>query len=273
MNKLLCSALSLSAFVTLAACGPPTEQPDVRTDSGTPSDSSMNMPETSVMTDVVVAPTDADAGPPAACGADYTTCNPVANTGCMAGQACVVTNPAMRMSMCVTAGRAAFGAACMTAEDCQEGLGCLSNRCARWCCGAGDNTACRTGPGSRPGAICNINVNNSGLFACSLPSDCNLHQQNCPTAMDNCILAGNDGTVQCVTPTAGAVPGRACMFLNDCPRGYLCIGTMGTSTCRQVCDPTMMATGDFSRCAAPMTCGRLTGAPMNVGVCGTPMMM
>jgi hypothetical protein len=276
MTTMLRALAGVCLVVSIGACSPePTTPPSPR-DGG--SDVTTPGPEASVPTTDAGTQPEAGPGPAptdagAACGSMFSPCNPVTNQGCMPGQACVLSNAMMRTTTCVAAGRGAFGAACMNAEDCQEGLACLSNKCTRWCCGSGDNATCRSMPGGRPGAICNINVQNAGLFACSLPDNCDVHQQNCMNMTDNCVAIGMDGTTQCVTPNAMAMPGAACRFLNDCPRGHICVGPEGMATCRPVCDPTGMAMGTFSRCAAPLTCGRVNGLPMNVGVCTMPMMM
>ncbi|MBL8677857.1 MAG: hypothetical protein JNK05_01730 [Myxococcales bacterium] len=276
MSTMLRACSSVAIACALVACSPP-EMPnpqDVRrndaSDSATPVDTG-------------VPPTDgsnppADSGVPmgdgggGTCGSAYSPCDPVRNTGCMAGQMCVIMDAMARRSTCVAAGRVAFGSACMSANDCAEGLGCIGGKCARWCCGSGDNTSCRdTSIGGRPGATCDINVTNTGLFACSVPDNCDVHRQNCMTAGDNCYPISMDGTTQCVTPEAGAMPGASCMFRNDCPSGHICVGTMMMSTCRRVCDPTNMATGTFAMCPAGMMCQRVGGLPMNIGVCGTMM--
>ncbi len=279
MSKMLRSAATVAVLSALTACGPmePAGRDaaaDARIDTGVNTPDGTNPPADTG----VNPPADSGVNPPGdgggsmTCGAAYSPCDPVTNRGCPAGQACAIANQMMRMSTCIPAGRGAFGATCMTPEDCQEGLGCIGGKCARWCCGSGDNTTCRGMPGGRPGAICNINVTGTGLFACSLPDNCDIHQQNCMTATDACVPIGADGTTQCVTPVMGAMPGAACNSLNSCPRGHVCVGPEGMGTCRQVCDPTNMAMGTFSRCTAPMTCARVNGFPANIGVCTTPMM-
>jgi hypothetical protein len=276
MTTMLRSVASVCLVAALGACSPEPVTPPTPRDAG--ADVTPPTPEAGTPADAMTMP---EAGPPPTdgggggemCGSMFSPCNPVTNQGCPAGQACVLMNAAMRRSACVPAGRGAFGAACMSAEECQEGLVCLGNKCTRWCCGSGDNATCRSMPGGRPGAICNINVRDTGLFACSLPDNCDVHQQNCMNMTDSCVPVGADGTTQCITPNAMARPGGPCMFLNDCPRGHICVGPEGMTTCRPVCDPTGMAMGTFSRCAAPLTCGRVTGGPMNVGVCTMPMMM
>lgn len=275
MAMMLRSCATVLALSALAACSPPETPgrdagPDSSADTGV-SQPDGSTTDTGVVTDTGVP---SDGGGSMTCGSMYSPCDPVANTGCMAGEMCVIMNQTMRQSTCVPAGRAAFGAACMSAEDCQEGLGCIGGKCARWCCGTGDNTTCRSMPGGRAGALCNINVNGTGLFACSLPDNCDLHQQNCMTATDACVPVGTDGTTQCVTPVMGATAGGACSSLNGCPRGHICIMAAGamTSTCRQICDPTMMATGSFASCPMGQTCARINGLPANVGSCTTPMM-
>lgn len=272
MSKMLrCSAVIL-VVGTLAACGTPSSMEDAMADARGDS-GSMSMEDARMPNDANVVPSDGggmmgDSGGSMTCGAAYAPCNPVTNAGCPAGQVCVIMNQEMRRSVCIPAGRGTFGDSCMSPEDCQEGLGCIGGKCARWCCGLGDNSTCRSTPGGRPGAICNINVMGTGLFACSLPDDCDVHQQNCANPMQACVPLGADGTTQCVTPVSGAMPGGSCDALNGCPPGYLCIGAMGgTSTCRQICDPTSMAMGMFSRCPSGQTCGRVGGLPMNVGVC------
>ncbi len=272
---MLRSSATVLFLSALAACSPPVEpmrdaSPDARAEASVSPDGSNPPADTGVPTDTGVPP--GDGGGTGVCGAAYSPCDPVANTGCMAGQACAIMNAATHTSVCITAGRGAFGAACASPEDCQEGLGCIGSKCARWCCGQGDNATCRGMPGGRAGAICNINVMGTGLFACSLPDNCDVHQQNCMTATDACVPIGADGTTQCVTPIAGAMAGAACSTLNGCPRGHICVGPEGMATCRQICDPTSMAMGMFSSCPAPMTCGRITGAPMNIGACTAPMM-
>jgi hypothetical protein len=204
------------------------------------------------------------------CGNEYRPCNPVTNAGCMAGQGCYTAGPAM--SVCAMAGRGVVGTACMTPDECQEGLGCIGGKCAKWCCMQGDNTPCRTGANGRPGALCNVDVNAGSIFACSYVDNCSVHSQNCPNMGDVCLLAGADGTVQCGRSNGTGMPNMHCMSLNACPRGYACAGPdAANSNCRQFCDPTGMAMGDFVRCPAGFMCGRLNGQPPNIGIC-IPMM-
>lgn len=272
MSPLLRASAIALLSCSVAACGsdpnmnPDGARPDVTGDATMLPDVQGDGSNPPV--DTGITPSDGGGG---TCGGAYSPCDPVTNRGCMAGQMCVIANPMMRQSRCIDAGRGAFGAACTGVEDCQEGLGCIGGKCARWCCEGGDNATCRSMPGGRPGAICNINVGNSGLFACSLPDDCDVHQQNCPTMGDNCVPAGMDGTTQCFTPMMGAMPGQSCNFINDCPRGHLCVGPRGMSTCRPICDPTGMASGPFASCAMGMMCQGVSGLPRNVGVC-SPMM-
>lgn len=273
MSKMLRCSAAVLVVSALAACGTPEPMrdasADARADSG-----SMSMDDVVTPVDTGVLPSDGgsmmtgDGGGSMSCGSIYSPCDPVTNAGCMAGQMCAIMNSTTHVSVCVDAGRGAFGATCMGPEDCQEGLGCIGGKCARWCCGSGDNTTCRSAPGGRPGALCNINVMGTGLFACSLPSDCSVHQQNCMDAMQACVPIGMDGTTQCVTPVAGAMPGGSCSSLNGCPRGYICVSSMGgASSCRQICDPTNMAMGMFATCPMGQTCGRINGLPTNVGSC------
>jgi len=272
MSKMLRCSAAVLLVAALAACGSPEPMrdasPDARGDAG-----SMSMADAMVPVDTGVSPTDGSTmmmgdGGSMTCGAIYSPCNPVTNAGCAAGQMCVIIDSMTRMSVCVPAGRGAFGAACTSDDDCQEGLNCIGSKCTRWCCGLGDNGTCRGTPGGRPGAICNIEVEGTGLFACSLPDNCDVHQQNCMDAMQACVSIGADGTTQCVTPIAGATPGGACSALNGCPRGYICVSSMGgASTCRQICDPTNMSMGMFSTCPMGQTCSRINGQPMDVGAC------
>jgi hypothetical protein len=272
MSIMLRACSSVAIMCALVACGPEMNNPqDVRPSDAsdvTVADTGVTPTDGSGPADTGVTPTDGGGG---ACGSAYSPCDPVTNTGCMAGMMCVIMDPMARRSACVAAGRGAFGAACMTANDCAEGLGCIGDKCSRWCCGSGDNSTCRGMPGGRAGATCDINVTNTGLFACSLPDNCDVHRQNCPTAGDNCYPISMDGTTQCNAPRMGAMPGASCMFRNDCPVGHICVGTMMMSTCRRLCDPTGMAMGTYAMCPAGMMCGRVGGLPTNVGVCSAMM--
>lgn len=267
--------------LALGACGPGTNTMDTGTggtDVVTPMPDATNpMMETGPGDpDVVTPPADtmgSETSMPATCGGGLGPCNPVTNTGCMTGQACV----GLTTTQCVPAGAGGPGTACMDSTDCREGLACLgesagNSTCQRLCCGEGDDERCRTGPSGQPGARCNGGIRDSSLFFCTVPTRCDVFEQNCPAGRA-CTVTAADGTTDCYpagTPTAGQPCGGTGGM--NCAAGAVCLVQMGSTQgmCYRYCDPA--AAGTPRGCLAGNTCQRATGIlPNTIGICAPSM--
>lgn len=237
-----------------------------------------------------VPPTDTGTdGGSATCGTGLGPCNPVTQTGCGTGMACIFGGDGDGgvTSICTSPGAGAPGATCNSADGCLQGFACLGNpgHCTKICCGPGDNETCRTGVGGVHGATCAIQIQDVNFYGCQATTTCDWFAQDCANATDNCQPIDSTGTTTCVaggTGTDGASCGGGTGAV-DCARGFICIsagpdaGSGGV--CRAICDPSD-TTGDagttpdggVSRlCPTGRHCGGLNFADghslPNFGVC------
>jgi len=180
-------------------------------DAGTPADAGGS-------TDAAV-----DAGP------DPDDCDPVADTGCAAGEKCSwkveSTAPMVGRTTCVPEGTVAVGGECTWAaadaggyDDCVGGSWCVGGEC-RPACDATDDTCAS-------GSVCSEYVGSfadrENLGACE--ETCNLITQDCVDG-EACYLDLSSGAALCSPPSSGAESreqGDDCEFVNDCPLGYGC---------------------------------------------------
>jgi len=186
-------------------------------------------------------------------GPEPTSCNPVTDDGCDAGQNCTIINQQNELG-CVTPGTAGID------EDCSQ-TGCADGACLS---SDGVNSACsifcdpnnNTCPDGRP---CNMMLQGTNLTVCGgIPTACNLFAQDCP-APKGCYIIDQAGNTDCV-PSAGKTEGTACQYVNDCAPGLMCAGAQGQGTCLPFCNP------DGS---TPCATGNCQQVMEGVGVCVT----
>jgi hypothetical protein len=181
----------------------------------------------------------------------YTACDPVAQTGCAAGERCtrVGLSGGGAITTCAPEGTVPEGGTCWApavgADDCVAGTLCVEGRCAATCASGASSCSCDTGAFS--------DVPTAGV--CS--QGCDLLAQDCANPTDACYYIGGGATCAAPTPDAGA-PGEPCSFVNQCVEGSVC-STLGSPTPDQnACTLLCAASGASFACAdvlgASFTC-------------------
>jgi hypothetical protein len=158
----------------------------------------------------------------------YTPCDPVAQTGCLAGERCtrVVLPDYTPITSCVPAGTVPAGGACASpelgADDCVAGTICAGGVCAAICELGSSSCNCLGAAFSDvPGAgVC-------------VPT-CDPLAQDCPEPAAACYPTGSSAT--CAPVHSPGTQGEPCTFLNDCAEGSVCAG--GELGCAFMCSLT-----------------------------------
>ena len=189
-------------------------------------------------------------------------CDPVGQTGCLAGEKCtsVVTQdaPLTSSTECVVDGTVGLGGTCQRGEaglttgfdNCRAGLVCRFTTCQPLCsqtpdsCGVGSNCVRLSGRFD----------DRNGVGVCA--DGCDPVAQNCP-AGHGCYVSVSLGTAACSqvpAETAGLGQDSPCFgpssdqcYLNGCPRGFGAIlnASVGDgSVCTAFCSPVVQHSGD-----------------------------
>lgn len=195
------------------------------------------------------------------CGADLGDCDPVLNTGCPEGQACVIDDVFNLHAVCGTPGRGVPGAECQREADCAAGLHCLEGQCVMLCCTApaDDRCARRFGASSH----CAVETYNPLVNGCTVRNQCDyLTGVGCPEGAA-CYPQSGVGEARCLAP-GGVEVGGACQLQNECVAGATCVsGTAGVpGRCALICNPR------GARCPNGRTCAPLADRPSDWGACG-----
>lgn len=157
-------------------------------------------------------------------------CDPTRADACEAGENCTYVGEGE--VGCVPAGTVAIGDACGQAEgNCASGA-CLGTaeggECVPFC-----NPANNQCPDGRP---CNVRIQGSDYLHCGdAPDGCNVFTQDCAVATEGCYPINAAGDTSCAANT-GKTEGQSCEALNDCAKGFICVGTQQAASCRAVCD-------------------------------------
>ncbi len=175
-------------------------------------------------------------------------CDPIAETGCPAGQKCTMlttgTAPMLTArTTCVPDGGATttcttFDGAIGAYDDCASGSFCLAGECAAICSvtpdSCGSNAFCSS--------FADLFTDREGVGLCQ--ATCAPLAPSCPGG-EACYLAAPSGTAQCA-PTAGTplAQGEPCNYLNECRVGYACAlpdGGPSGRACAYYCNTTGVA--------------------------------
>lgn len=265
MKKLAFAALAFGAFGLFTACGGGSSSPDAGINTGGDGGGG------------------SDGGGPSAC-------NPVAQTGCAAGEKCTQRvdslDPFLAVTACVADGAVPLGSACVAgdpavtgADDCAAGGYCVNSVCTEICSEA---------PDSCPSATVCVPFSQTfdeGVGLCQ--PTCDVLMQNCPNG-EGCYIGLTSGKSSCAPAfgeTMGADPGKQgveCNFLNTCAVGFGCtlINDAANPTgnvCAKFCD-TLNAGGPTCAGGADpypsLTCVQINGfygdveaVPTTVGFC------
>ncbi len=195
------------------------------------------------------------------------SCDVVANTGCSAGHKCSASGTTANATSCDCAGSGVIDGGCTgdaNGDTCGGSLVCLAdNKCHKYC---RVDTDC---PSGRPCSSVLLLAGgvDSGFKICSPPTVvCTTSPGPVGTATGGACATGQGCYLD--TPTAAKcadagtlAAGAACMYLNDCRPGYVCVGT-GTgsaTTCKKVCK----VDGD-----CPLLCIPLSTTTGSFGACG-----
>jgi hypothetical protein len=222
-------------------------------------------------------------GPPQAC-------NPVAQTGCDAGEKCAhlveSDSPLLSRTTCVPNGNVPLGGQCAVGapgpstgyDDCAAGGHCSGSVCTEICTQAPDSCPQEASCVPFSGLFSDLD----GLGLCQ--AQCDVMAQNCCDG-DGCYVSLSSGESSCapaVPETMGGMPGRqgdACMFLNTCDVGFGCtliddpVNTTG-NVCAKFCDPAMAGGPTCDDTGTATTCTQINtfyadadNVPDEVGFC------
>lgn len=183
----------------------------------------------------------------------YTPCDPVAQTGCAAGERCTADFQADGTSIttCAAAGTVTVGGACVRpptgVDDCVAGSVCADGTCAEVCSVAAGTCNClgQYFPDVADAGHCE--------------PGCNPLTQDCPATNEACYFTSTLTVCAPVISSAGN-PGDACMYLNGCVEGAICV----SGTCASIC----AVSGNGPTCSSGFTCNGV-GQVSNpdIGVC------
>jgi hypothetical protein len=172
-------------------------------------------------------------------------CDPLCQTGCEAGQACVAgsTGPgAPTSSACQPAGTAMEGDTCSGMAACAAGLNCIvtaqgqmMGECAQFCRVGGGEPSCMDG-------TCVVFDQNLPTLGVCQPSCTGFPNDTCD-AGQQCYPADQMGGTVCGTPGATAIGGQ-CTNLNECVAGSICFN----GTCVSQCDTANPTCGQGEAC-------------------------
>jgi hypothetical protein len=199
-------------------------------------------------------------------GADMgSTCDPVAQSGCPAGQKCYVS--ASGSFVCKAAGTKMLGQACTSGlgDDCAAGLHCAADGtpaiCRQYCNHDSDcqQAAAMSGTEAEPTNVprCFEGLSSSNVKLCSVSCDPVLanNDSGCPTGRACGFFTSATNPVEytdCYV-SKGIGDGQPCANLTDCVAGDTCAESGGgTPRCRPTCRPDQP-----SDCAAPSQCPSL----------------
>lgn len=190
-------------------------------------------------------------------GDGFENCNPLAQTGCRAGEKCawvvVQEDPFFGRTDCVPDGTVAMGGECTEGppgeatgyDDCVAGGDCTAGHCKAIC--TIDTDSCCAGFACSQYASV---FNDDSAFdtgVCDLL--CDPVSQDCPYAEEACYLQLSSGNATCAPVAAGAedlTQGETCAndgqrcFLNGCAEGYgafLFAGDFVPRACTAFCTP------------------------------------
>ena len=180
-----------------------------------------------------------------AADADPDSCDPLAGTGCGAGEKCSwrIENDATAegRTTCVPNGEVARGEACEFLpavdggyDDCVAGSWCIDGACAEVCDDADDMCA----SGTHCIRFATIFEDREDIGACVF--SCDVLAQDCPLAGDGCYVLASTGEPSCIPPASETVAlGEVCEFPNSCEPGAGCWfqdDTTGMQMCAYHCD-------------------------------------
>jgi hypothetical protein len=190
------------------------------------------------------AGTAGEAGVAGAGGQPAVDCDPIAQTGCEAGEKCsVVVGGDTSSFECVAAGAIAAGAACTRTnqgDDCTAGHYCVGN------VGASSDTTCRPLCETGGSSSCEVCVRYADFPSQEVGvchPTCDPLAQDCEGLL-SCIYIGEPQPVCARLSQSTLVPpGGSCQFLNQCTLGSSCLlndpdSTEGGTLCALHCDAT-----------------------------------
>lgn len=201
-------------------------------------------------------------GDPAVCFCEPlplgSSCDPLQQIGCLDTQNCVPDSGTA--TTCIPVGKIPDGQPC-TGQPCGKGELCTGLKghltCNRLCdatagfMGCADlNTYCISLDG----------IVRWGDCVPFVPCDLLKMGVECQSGEMCTIMDDHCSHFACVQ-SGGIATGQACLHLNDCTKGNLCMGT-SASKCDKVC-----AYPDDGTCASPATCHTIMGCPTTIGVC------
>ena len=191
-------------------------------------------------------------------------CDPLCQTGCPTGQACLPNAP-FTSTMCGCAGSTPAKATCSSAT-CRAGAACLGSamcgtKCTKFCradsdCGFPDLCAATAG---------SFSVCVDGMVMCdpTLPAA----STSCGAAPNVCYvyIGATSERGLCACPVGVGVDGTTCTSANACQAGFVCNpegGPMGV--CRRVCKLAGPSCPPFP---LGRTCRSIAGVSVTYGAC------
>lgn len=165
--------------------------------------------------------------------------------------------------VCVPDGALNEGQSCAGATvGCRKGLACTfvgadgGSACARFCRVSGDCASSQQ---------CYVTLvlaetSERPMVCADPPLTCDLLTQDCVNPTEGCFPGS--GGAACF-PAGSVGPAAACMYSNDCQKGYACSGAAGSPQCKQLC---AFPVGSAGPSCDAGTCTRLTTS-QTVGVC------
>lgn len=198
-------------------------------------------------------------------------CDPICQTGCDQGQACVASRSSASGPLnaaCAPTGPGGQGDTCGQSGGCQAGYGCYSTSqggsatCFEICQPSKGDSACST-----PGTACAPMDNSVDIGVCTTPTqDCQTFpaDNTCPQGQQ-CYPTQGGGTT-CAGFNANAAAGDTCAQPTDCNEGQACVGDgNGGHLCIVLCDPS----ANPSTCDGGAACTAFQNDP-NTGYCPPP---
>ncbi len=189
-------------------------------------------------------------------------CEALGSKNCAASEQCYPVKPQWT---CVKAGSLAVGQACTKIDECAKGALCVNNQCRAICSASGENAAwaCAGGlPCSTLTWADGAEVGND-LGVCLVAANCDLVTDSGCNAGETCEIIQN--AKSCLTP-GDAGSGAPCKAINDCQKGFFCVGpAVGQTTCLAKCRVGGTPGCTVGSCTGVTVDGKV--APDSLGVC------
>ncbi len=197
------------------------------------------------------------------CGQCPGLCEPLTSKGCSAAQQCY---PTTTSAACGNPGTLQENAPCTSTTACAKGMLCVGTVCKKLCDSSGSNVAYAC-PGA--GKCTSLNYSDGkpvgfNLGTCTEFNKCKLPTDVGCASNQTCDFV-KEGSL-CL-PTGTKTNGQACNGLDECVKGYMCLGN--PMVCRKKC----VTTGGSPSCGSGVQCltvtidSKGTPAPDKLGVC------